>query len=560
MALTDPAPAFDFKSKTALVIDDFPSMRAAFKTALAAFGLTKVDMAATAAEAISRVKRTRYDIVISDYNLGGGRDGQQVLEEMRHLGLIGLETAFLMVTAESVYERVVAAAELAPDDYLIKPFNADILRTRLEAILAKKEAFRQIYRDFMSGHMEAALAGCEALIKDRSKHLIDAMRFKGEVLVAMGRHEEAGELYEQVIRLRAVPWARLGLARTLQLRNRLADAERLLLALVGQYPELVSGYDLLADVQVAMDKGREAQITLKRGVMTSPRSVQRQRRLGEVSYKNQDIEEAEAAFDAVVSKGRHSIYLAPDDFANLSRVYLETDRGVDAMRVIQDNQMWLQESTEGKLVAAVMTGLYQARKGNVAEAERHMREAIRHRQLGAPGKPELLLDMAETCLKSGLAEEAAELVSEVARNAHDSEQLLNHARRLYESVGRSGEADEVIRKATEEVARLSKQGALLAQKGDLVRATDTLLRAAEQAPRNPRVLMNAAWVALRLLEEDAGQSHYLTQVRLLIEDAWNIAPDHPRLGGLQTKLRLVEAKLGFKGVPLRRKGPSHGRP
>ncbi|TCJ12333.1 response regulator [Parasulfuritortus cantonensis] len=560
MALADPAPAFDYKSKTALVIDDFPSMRAAFKTALAAFGLTKVDMAATAAEAISRVKRTRYDIIISDYNLGGGRDGQQVLEEMRHLGLIGLETAFLMVTAESVYERVVAAAELAPDDYLIKPFNADIMRTRLDGILAKKETFRQIHRDFMAGHMEAALAGCDGLIKGRSKYLIDAMRFKGEVLVAMGRHDEAGELYEQVIRMRAVPWARLGLARTLQLRNRLPEAERLLVTLVGQYPELVSGYDLLADVQVAMDKSHEAQVTLKRGVTMSPRSVQRQRRLGQVSYKNQDIEEAEGAFGAVVSKGKNSIYLAPDDFANLSRVYLETERGSDALRVIQDNQSWLQESTEGKLVASVMTGLYQARKGNVAEAERHMKEALRHRQMGADGKPELLLDMAEACLKSGLDEQAAQLVSEVARNAHDSEQLLDQAKRIYAAAGKGSEIDEVIRKATEQVARLSKEGALLAQKGDLVNATGTLLQAAQQAPRNPRVLMNAAWVALRLMEEDAGQSQHLAEVRALLEEAWNIAPDHPRIGGLQTKLRLVEAKLGFRSVPLRKKGPSHGRP
>lgn len=538
------APLIDYKSKTALVLDDYPSMRSAFRTALAVFGLTKVDMAATAAEAIGRVKNTRYDIIISDYNLGDGRDGQQVLEEMRYLGLIGLETAFLMVTAESIYERVVAAAELAPDDYLIKPFNADIMRARLDSILAKKEAFAEVYRAFADGALEAALAGCDTLLAEQPRYAVDAMRMKGEILVAMGRFEEAGVLYDQVIKLRAVPWARLGLARTLHLRNKSADAENMLTELVGQYPELVAGYDLLADTQLAQNKAGEAQDTLQRGVATSAKSLRRQRRLGEVAYLNGDLDTAEQAFDSALRKGRHSIFLAANDFANLSRVHLDQGSPSDAIRVIQENRKQLQESSEGKLVAAVMTGLAQSRSGNDAEATRLMLEAARLREAGAEGRPELLLDMAEGCLKSGLEEEAAKLVSEVARNAHDSQLLIDKARKLYEEAGQADQADSVIRAATEHVTLLSKEGALLAQRGDLQGATRSLFKAAEEAPRNPRVLMNAAWVAMRLMEEDPGQSQHFSQTKLLLDDAAYLAPDHPRLGGLQTRLRALEARLG----------------
>lgn len=550
--LADP-PTIDYKTKTALVLDDFPSMRSAFRTALAAFGLTKVDMAATAAEALGRVKNTRYDIIISDYNLGDGRDGQQVLEEMRYLGLIGLETAFLMVTAESIYERVVAAAELAPDDYLIKPFNADILRARLDAILAKKETFARIYRQFDRGDLDAALAGCEELITRRSKYLVDAMRFKGEVLVAMGRFDKAGELYNQVVQLRAVPWARLGLARTLHLRERQADAERMLVDLVGQYPELVSGYDLLADVQLAQNKQVEAQVTLKRGVDTSPKSMLRQRRLGEVAHQNGDLRTAGHAFEAAVQKGRFSVFLAPDDFANLSRVHLEQGAPSAALKVLQDNRKLLQESPEGRLVSAVMTGLVHTRTGNSAEAERLMREAAQLRQAGVSGAPALLLDMAEGCLANGMADEAARLVGEVARNGHDSSELLDKARQLYEKAGQAEQVHEVIRQATEHVATLSRQGALLAQRGQLSDAARTLLQAADEAPRNPRVLMNAAWVLLRLMEQDPGEGHYLNRAQTMLADATYLAPDHPRLGSLQNKLRSVEAALGFKPTPTRRR-------
>jgi tetratricopeptide (TPR) repeat protein len=551
MSATKPK-TVDYKNKTALIVDDFPNMRSAFRMALAAFGLTKVDMAANAAEAIQRVKNTAYDIIICDYNLGDSRDGQQILEEMRHLGLIGLETAFLMVTAESVYERVVAAAELAPDDYLIKPFNADVMRSRLDGILAKKEAFADIYLHFDHGEMEAALAGCDNLMQNVPKYRIDAMRFKGEILIAMGRPDEARELYDEVIRMRAVPWARLGLAKAQHMRKKEVEAETILVELVEQYPGLVPAYDLLADVQIAQDKYQEAQATLQRGVETSAKSILRQRRLGEVSYRNGDLDAAKTAFDAAIQKGKYSVFHTPNDFANLARVHIDQGQTGEALKVLQDHRKLLQESDEGKLVASVMAGLIHTRSGNKAEAERHMKEALRLRESGTVSKPELLLDLAEGCLKAGLAEDASALIGEVARNAHDNPQLLDKAKAIYHEAGRPDEAHSVITQATEQVVNLSKEGALLSQRGDMVNATKALFRAAREAPRNPRVLMNAAWVAMRLVEQDPGESQYLAQVRVLLDDVALLAPDHPRLGGLQTMLRSVESALGIRNPATRR--------
>ncbi len=541
----DPATRFiDYKVKKALVIDDYPSMRAAFKTALASFGMTKVDLAASGSEAVMRVKGTRYEIIISDYNLGEGRDGQQVLEEMRYRGLIGLETAFLMVTAESVYERVVAAAELAPDDYLIKPFNGEILRTRLDAILFKKEAFQPVYRAFASRDMEDALAGCDALMKSHPKYVVDAMRFKGEVLVAMGDFEAAEALYKQVIALRAVPWSRLGLARALHLQRKEKPAEELLIDIVDQFPEMVASYDLLADVQVAQNKLREAQNTLHRGVDISAKSTRRQRRLGEVAYQNGDLISAESAFGAAIKKGRNSIFLAANDFANLARVHLDQGNVNAASEVIVGNRKLLQESDEGKLVSAVIQSQIHARGGRRAEAEQSARKALELRQRGARCEPELLLDLAEACEKTGMPEDAGILLTEVIRNAHDSVSLIDKAKRIYREAGKEAEAEQVIRAATEAVVRLSKEGALLMQRGDLREGVARMMRAAKEAPRNPRVLMNTAWAVMRLLEQDAkDDGGLLMQAKRLLEDAAWLVPDHHRLGGLQTQLRKLELEL-----------------
>jgi len=531
----------DYKTKRALVIDDYPSMRSAFKMALASFGMTKVDVAATGSEAVMRVKSTSYDIIISDYNLGEGRDGQQVLEEMRHRNLIGLETAFLMVTAESVYERVVAAAELAPDDYLIKPFNGEIMRTRLDAILTKKSVFQQVYRSLAEGDLESALEGCDALVASHPKYLVDAMRFKGEVLVAMGNFESAEALYKQVMAMRAVPWSRLGLAKSLHLQHKEKEAEGMLVDLIDQYPELVAGYDLLADVQQSQNKLKDMQYTLQRSVSVSAKSTLRQRRLGEVAYQNSDLGSAETAFRAAIEKGRNSIYLQPNDFANLSRVHLVQGDAKAAAEVLVSNRKLLQESDEGKLISAVMLSKISAHNGRHDEARELIRDALRIKQHKVRCEPGLALDMVQSCLNAGLDQEAANLLDEVARNAHDSTALLDKAKQIYREAGKEAAVREILQQATAHVAQLSREGALLLQRGELKSGVAKLLQASEAAPRNPRVLMNTVWAALRLIEQQGNSDGMLGHAKRLLADVTYLTPEHPRLIGLQNMLRSIES-------------------
>ncbi|MBU1396622.1 MAG: response regulator [Gammaproteobacteria bacterium] len=236
----------DYSALRALVVEDYPGMRNALRLSLTNFGITRVQLAANAAEAIYQVKQKPYDFILCDFNLGEGRDGQQLLEELRHSHLISLGTVFMMVTAESYYEKVVATAELAPDDYMIKPFSPEVLRSRLESVLLRKRAFRDAYRHFHAQKLGAAVADCDTLIQDKPKYLVDALRFKGELLVTLGRFEEAEALYQQVITMRAIPWARLGLARALHLQSKDEAAEAVLRDVMEQAPGMVAAYDLLS--------------------------------------------------------------------------------------------------------------------------------------------------------------------------------------------------------------------------------------------------------------------------------------------------------------------------
>src|SRR3989338_4350795 len=135
----------DLSKLNALLIDDIPEMRSSVRIQLADCGLERCDTARNVKEAVDRISAKRYDLIVCDYNLGQGADGQQLLELVRRRKILPLTTVFLMITGETGYEQVSTAAEYSPDDYLIKPFTSQTLQTRLERIIDKKQAMHPVY-------------------------------------------------------------------------------------------------------------------------------------------------------------------------------------------------------------------------------------------------------------------------------------------------------------------------------------------------------------------------------------------------------------------------------
>jgi DNA-binding response OmpR family regulator/thioredoxin-like negative regulator of GroEL len=539
-------PVIDYSILKALVVDDFPGMRGALRTTLANFGLVVIDMASNAAEAVHKLKNRHYEIIISDFNLGEGRDGQQLLEEMRHCGLVTLDTVFIMVTAESHYEKVVATAELAPDDYLIKPFNAQVLHNRVETILQRKLAFARAYRHYGKGELDKAVSACDEIVQTRPKYVVDALRFKGELLNALGRYIEAEELYRQVIAMRAIPWARMGLARALFNQKQAEEAETILSEVLQAAPEMVAAYDLLAEVKLTRKDPKGAQEVLQRATSVSAKTVHRQQRLGELAFENQDLGVAKQAYAATLEKGRNSIFVTHADYSNLCRVQIEQGDLDGAMTTLRNHRLALQASPEGRMAAAVVESVVYTRSGKEEAARRALDIASKLHQDGARGDGRLMLDMAATCMAQGRLEEGDAIVGEVARNAHDSESLLAKARKVYEDAGRGDVGKQVLSQATESVRKLNNDGVILAQKGDLGGALEKMLQAAVEAPHNPRVAMNAAWIALRFLDQNGMDHSLLERVLQLVDNAEKLAPGHTRIHGLRTHIREVEHKYGIR--------------
>ncbi|MDB5748530.1 MAG: response regulator receiver protein, partial [Massilia sp.] len=167
------AEPIDWAGKNYLVVDDFVGVRQLLRESLRSLGGRNIDQAASGGEAIALLARTRYDVVLCDFNLGDGKNGQQVLEEARLRNLLLPSSIWMMVSAEKSVESVMGAAEHQPDAYLIKPITEGVLLSRLNRVWHKKQVFRMIDQAYAEKDYLRAARLCDEAIEKNRVHEIE---------------------------------------------------------------------------------------------------------------------------------------------------------------------------------------------------------------------------------------------------------------------------------------------------------------------------------------------------------------------------------------------------
>lgn len=124
--------AVDKKMKI-LVVDDYKTMLRIIRNLLKQLGFNNVEEATDGSDALQKMRNMDFGLVISDWNMEP-MTGLQLLREVRSdVKLKG--TPFIMITAESKTDNVVAAKEAGVNNYIVKPFNAATLKDKLEGVL-----------------------------------------------------------------------------------------------------------------------------------------------------------------------------------------------------------------------------------------------------------------------------------------------------------------------------------------------------------------------------------------------------------------------------------------
>ena len=121
-----------------LVVDDYNTMVRIVRNLLKQLGFVDIDDASDGSAALAKLRERKYGLVISDWNMEP-MTGYDLLKEVRaDPGLA--RTPFIMVTAESKTDNVIAAKKAGVSNYIVKPFNAQTLKTKIEAIFPDPQA------------------------------------------------------------------------------------------------------------------------------------------------------------------------------------------------------------------------------------------------------------------------------------------------------------------------------------------------------------------------------------------------------------------------------------
>ncbi len=301
-----------YHKMSVLIIEDLAEMRSTMKSMLAALGVQTMETVNNGEEALAKMRLKTYNIVFSDYELGRGKDGQQILEEARYSSLVPASTTYIVVSAAQTADMVMGVLEYEPDGYIAKPVTLDILRTRLNRIVRTKSIYKDINRYIDKKDISGALEACNRLALEKPKFALPAYRIKGKLLIQSNRLDEAKEMYETVMGIKKVAWAVLGMGKVEYLQGNYDSARALLESLANTNRKFVEAFDWLAKTLEAQGQYKAAQQVLNQAIEESPKSVLRQQELARLAELNADGDTMYKASRKAYALSKNSVFRNAD--------------------------------------------------------------------------------------------------------------------------------------------------------------------------------------------------------------------------------------------------------
>ena len=538
------AEQIDWAGKNYLVVDDFIGVRQLLRESLRSLGARNIDQAASGGEAIALLAKTRYDVVLCDFNLGDGKNGQQVLEEARVRHFLLPSSVWMMVSAEKSVESVMGAAEHQPDAYLVKPITEGVLLTRLNRAWHRKQVFRPIDQAYAEKDYLRAARLCDEQIAASRVHETELLRMKARLMEKSGEPEKAREAYERVLAGREYQWARSGLAKIRMVNGELEQARQMFLGVIAENRYYIDAYDQLAQVYQHMGKYEEACTILERATKLSPNSVPRQRNLGKVCLKLGNVALAEKAFRKCIAIGEYSVRRTPDAYFGLARVCgLKNDPKEALVLLGVAQREFGAEHPDMPLRAKITEGLVYHESGDYRHARKAGDEL--ETQLNArPERPDVptCLEMATLLFAVGVKDAPVELLCYVARNNHDNAVLLDEVQAIFDKARMGEEGAELIRAAKKEASDLMNQGVLLWKTGKLGEAVAWMRTARNKLPNNQRILFNAAQVLVSHMKEKGYDELMAAEAHEVLAHVDQLQPGQQRFAQLMEQLAALVPK------------------
>lgn len=512
----------DYSKKRFLIVDQLDSFRFSTKRTLMQLGLKLIDSASSAQKVVTGFENINYDIVLCNYELGKGKNGQELLEELRHRNLLKFTGLFFIISAEVEKAKVMGTIENEPDGYLVKPVTPKDLKARLFKALQMKDSMRDIDTAIDDMDYESAIAFCDRKISDKGRYLLRTLKTKAWLLTKIKEYDRAAEVYESILKANDFIWAEYGLAKIAVKQKEFKRATDLLKKIISKDPYQLDAMDLLAEIYKQQNNIPEAQALVQQAISFSPNALLRQKELANLCIQNNQAEEAIKAFRKMVKLSDRSVFAQPQhffDFANYLALTSKDDDSPEnnphikeAFELIQKGTKRFASTSHIKDQSKLVSANIHATIGNTEEAQAIFDEVMIGRsELEIPLDAESI-QIAATTLSSLGKDNDADIRLEQAADLADGNDVLVAS--IYDQLN-----IDISDKNKKQAATINKQGIKLYSDGMIELAAENLRKAVPLTPRHISLNLNLAQVLLKLYKttKDADildeADRYLNKVR-----------------------------------------------
>ncbi|TGN41983.1 tetratricopeptide repeat protein [Marinobacter confluentis] len=531
----------DFGKLSYLIVDDFESFRLSMREMLRSFGAEKIESAAKASPAIQFCAYNHVDVVLCDFNLGDGKNGQHILEELRHKKLLKRSSIFLMITAETSKEMVMGAREYQPDAYLTKPINRAMLVKRLDSLVSQRAALLPINREIDRENYPEAISLCLKYLPTQPRYKTWLMKTLADLYYQVGDFSHALKIYQDVLHQRDLSWASLGHGRILLATGNVDEAAGTLTSLVEKHPDYMEAYDLLAEALEKKGKPVQAQRILEKAAELSPNALLRQKQLAGLAASNQDLSTASEAWKKTVSLGVHSIHDSSEHYLALGQSLSDLSEGDtssdgyaradEALATLRRMERRFPEEENIKVRSRVVQSRVHAGQGNQMEANKALESVSEELANSETIDPELGIDYAKTLFRLDRDSEAKELLGTLSQRCADDPVLLKKIENLL---------DEPVGFQQKLKARgLNRDGIKAFESDNLDEAIKTFNEALTIVPDHAALNLNLCQVLMKK-QQTTGDTQLLSQASKHLERLANLPEQHRqyrRLVSLRKKLQ-----------------------
>lgn len=516
-----------YESKRCLVVDDLTEVRAAYKRMLKSFGAREIDSAATGDQAMQLVENHQYGIIICDYNLDESKDGQQVLEELRHMQLLKYTTLFVIITAETSREMVLGAIENQPDDYITKPISQKMMRMRLDRALLKHEELYQIKSAMDSKSYSRAVKLCDEKIEEGSRYRMECIRYKAQIHWFMENYEEAKNIYEAVLEERGFVWARVGLAKALMKLQGGDHVETILNGVISEDHRYIEAHDLLSQYYELREQMQKAQDATKMATELSPKSIIRHRRLAKIAEENGDGEVCLKAYEDAIRWNYNSCHAEPEDYLSMARKTVEVtkgrkdseaiNKGKKALNMLDRMNRRFPEQTN-KVKSGFIEAQLHANQGKLTLAKSTLEIAESDYDILEPKEVDARLDFSQAQMMVGDKKKAYKELHLIARQFKSNKKVLDKVDKI---------SDEPITSAGKQCAAdLSRNGIQAYKKKEYDKSIVIFVDALKMFPNHIGVNLNMVQVCMAKTESDGKSKKLYELAKSGIQKTQSIGKEH----------------------------------